>query len=102
MPDSKEKLGKVLVIDDERGPRESLRMVLKYDYDMVLAERVDAGIEMLREHDPDLVIMDIRMPEKSGIEGLQEIREINTNVSIVMLTGYGDLETALAGIKPPA
>lgn len=99
MSDSKEKLGKILVIDDERGPRESLRMVLKYDYDMVLAERVDAGIEMLRQHDPDLVIMDIRMPEKSGIEGLQEIREINANVSIVMLTGYGDLETAQQAIR---
>jgi signal transduction histidine kinase len=45
------------------------------------------------------VIMDIRMPEKSGIEGLQEIREINPNVSIVMLTGYGDLETAQQAIR---
>ncbi|MDZ8118050.1 sensor histidine kinase [Pontiella agarivorans] len=97
--DCKDKKGKVLVIDDERGPRESLRMVLKYDYDMVLAERVDAGINALREHNPDLVIMDIRMPEKSGIEGLQEIREINPNVSIVMLTGYGDLETAQQAIR---
>lgn len=97
--DSKEKLGQVLVIDDERGPRESLRMVLKYDYEMILAERVDAGIELLRQNDPDLVIMDIRMPEKSGIEGLQEIREINPNVSIVMLTGYGDLETAQQAIR---
>jgi signal transduction histidine kinase len=94
-----EKLGTVLVIDDERGPRESLRMVLKYDYDMFLAERVDAGIQLLREQEPDLVIMDIRMPEKSGIEGLQEIRAINPNVSIVMLTGYGDLETAQQAIR---
>ncbi|WP_372794567.1 sensor histidine kinase [Pontiella sp.] len=97
--DSKDKMGQVLVIDDERGPRESLRMVLKYDYDMILADRVDAGIELLRENDPDLVIMDIRMPEKSGIEGLQEIREINPHVSIVMLTGYGDLETAQQAIR---
>jgi len=97
--DAKEKLGQVLVIDDERGPRESLRMVLKYDYEMILAERVDAGIELLRDNDPDLVIMDIRMPEKSGIEGLQEIREINPNVSIIMLTGYGDLETAQQAIR---
>jgi signal transduction histidine kinase len=94
-----EKLGRILVIDDERGPRESLRMVLKYDYEILLAERVDAGIDLLRENDPDLIIMDIRMPEKSGIEGLQEIREINPFVSIVMLTGYGDLETAQQAIR---
>lgn len=97
--ETKGMLGKVLVIDDERGPRESLRMVLKYDYEIFLAERVDAGVELLRTIDPDLVIMDIRMPEKSGIEGLQEIREINPNVSIVMLTGYGDLETAQQAIR---
>ncbi len=97
--DSKQILGKILVIDDERGPRESLRMVLKYDYDIVLADRVDGGVELLRDERPDLVIMDIRMPEKSGIEGLQEIREIDPNVSIVMLTGYGDLETAQQAIR---
>ena len=95
----KERLGTVLVIDDERGPRESLKMVLKYDYEMFLADRVDAGIELLRDKDPDLVIMDIRMPEKNGIDGLQEIREINPNVSIVMLTGFGDLETAQQAIR---
>jgi len=92
-------LGKILVIDDERGPRESLRMVLKYDYDVVLADRVDGGIGLLREHKPDLVIMDIRMPEKNGIEGLQEIREIDPDVSIIMLTGYGDLDTAQKAIR---
>ena len=97
--ETKELLGRVLVIDDEKGPRESLRMVLKYDYEIFLAERVDAGVELLRDIEPDLVIMDIRMPEKSGIEGLQEIREINPNVSIVMLTGYGDLETAQQAIR---
>ncbi len=99
MEDTKGLLGKVLVIDDERGPRESLRMVLKYDYEIFLADRVDGGVELLREKRPDLVIMDIRMPEKSGIEGLQEIREIDSDVSIVMLTGYGDLETAQQAIR---
>ncbi|RKX47164.1 MAG: hypothetical protein DRP64_01820 [Verrucomicrobia bacterium] len=97
--ETKELLGKILVIDDERGPRESLRMVLKYDYEMFLADRVDGGIELLRENKPDLVIMDIRMPEKNGIEGLQEIREIDPHVSIIMLTGYGDLETAQKAIR---
>jgi signal transduction histidine kinase len=99
MAETKELQGKVLVIDDERGPRESLRMVLKYDYEMFLADRVDAGIELLREKKPDLVIMDIRMPEKSGIEGLEEIRGIDPDVSIIMLTGYGDLETAQKAIR---
>ena len=97
--ESKELQGKILVIDDDRGPRESLKMVLKYDYEIFLADRVAGGVELLREIQPDLIIMDIRMPEKSGIEGLQEIRDIDPNVSIVMLTGYGDLETAQQAIR---
>lgn len=99
MAGDKELLGKILVIDDEDGPRESLRQILKYDYEVFLADRVDGGVQLFREKKPDLVIMDIRMPEKSGIEGLQEIREIDSNVSIVMLTGYGDLETAQKAIR---
>jgi len=97
--ESKQLQGKILVIDDERGPRESLRMVLKYDYEIFLADRVDGGMELLREKRPDLIIMDIRMPGKNGIEGLQEIRDIDPFVSIVMLTGYGDLETAQQAIR---
>ena len=56
MGETKELQGKILVIDDERGPRESLRMVLKYDYEVFLADRVDSGIELLRKEKPDLVI----------------------------------------------
>lgn len=91
--------GKILVIDDEIGPRESLRILLKTQYEVITADRVDAGIEKLKEHDPDLIIMDIRMPGKTGIEGLREIRSLNQTTSVVMLTGYGALETAQEAIR---
>ena len=91
--------GKILVIDDEIGPRESLRMLLKTQYEIVTADRVDAGLAHLEEHEFDLIIMDIRMPGKTGIEGLREIRAINKSVSVVMLTGYGALETAQEAIR---
>jgi signal transduction histidine kinase len=91
--------GKILVIDDEIGPRESLRILLKTQYEIVTADRVDAGLAKLEEHEFDLVIMDIRMPGKTGIEGLREIRAINPSISIIMLTGYGALETAQEAIR---
>ena len=90
---------KVLIIDDERGPRESLRILLKQEFDVNSADSVDKGVELLREYRPDLVIMDIRMPGKDGIEGLREIREIDPVVSVVMLTGYGALETAQQALR---
>ncbi len=90
---------KVLVIDDVLGPRESIRFLLKGEYDVLCADSVDAGVALVREEHPDLVIMDIRMPHKSGIEGLREIREYDKQVSVVMLTGYGALETAREALR---
>jgi signal transduction histidine kinase len=90
---------KVLVIDDERGPRESLRILLKNEFQVFCAESVDAGMELLKQHQPDAVIMDIRMPGKNGIEGLRAIRAMDQCVSVIMFTGFGALETAQEAIR---
>ncbi len=92
-------MNKILVIDDEKGPRESLRILLKNDYEVKLADSVDKGVDTLKEWKPDLIILDIRMPGKNGIVGLQEIRTIDPNVSVIMLTGFGALETAQEAIR---
>ena len=92
-------LPQVLVIDDEMGPRESLRMLLKPNYQVYTADCVDAGIKLLKEKHPDAVITDIRMPGASGIEGLRRIREIDPHVAVIMLTGFGALETAQEALR---
>src|SRR6266849_7540610 len=89
----------VLVIDDEMGPRESLRMLLKPDYNVHTADCVDAGIRLLKEKQPDAIVMDIRMPGATGIDGLRRIREIDPNLSVIMLTGFGALETAQEALR---
>jgi signal transduction histidine kinase len=92
-------LPQVLVIDDEMGPRESLRMLLKPNYQVYTADCVDAGIKLLKEKKPDAVITDIRMPGSSGIDGLRRIREIDPHVAVIMLTGFGALETAQEALR---
>jgi signal transduction histidine kinase len=89
----------VLVIDDEIGPRESLRMLLKPNYQVHTADCVEAGLKLLKEKRPDTIVMDIRMPGMSGIEGLRRIREIDPHLSVVMLTGFGALETAKEALR---
>ena len=90
---------KILVIDDELGVRESMRHLFKNEYEVLLADSVDKGVDLLRREKPDAIIMDIRMPEKNGIEGLREIRAIDRQVAVVMLTGFGSLETAQEAIR---
>ena len=90
---------RVIVIDDERGPRESLRILLSREYRVECADSVDRGVEAIRRELPDIIIMDIRMPGKSGIDGLREIRKLDELVSVVMLTGYATIETAQQALR---
>ncbi|MCO5060738.1 MAG: response regulator [Kiritimatiellae bacterium] len=93
------KRAKVLVIDDELGPRESLRVLLKNEYEVRCVNSVDLGVQILRELEPDVIVMDIRMPGKTGIEGLREIRSLDPHVAVIMLTGFGALETAQEALR---
>ena len=90
---------KVLIIDDDFGPRESLRILLKYDYEVFVASSVAEGITQIRAHSFDTIILDNRMPGRSGLEGIADIRQLDENVSIIMLTGYGTLETACEAFR---
>jgi two-component system sensor histidine kinase/response regulator len=92
-------LPQILVIDDEMGPRESLRMLLKPEYNVQTADCVEAGIKLLKEKQPDTIVMDIRMPGMTGIDGLRKIREIDPHLSVIMLTGFGALETAQEALR---
>ena len=89
----------IIVIDDEAAPRESLRILLSSDHDVDLADCVDKGISLLNQRPADLIILDLRMPGKDGLDGLAEIREIDPNVSVVILTGFGSLEAARTAIR---
>src|ERR1700745_1052092 len=92
-------LPKILVIDDEIGPRESLRMLLKPDYNVQTADCVEGGLKLLKEKQQDTIVMDIRMPGMTGIEGLRKIRQIDPHLSVIMLTGFGALETAQEALR---
>ncbi len=92
-------LPQILVIDDEMGPRESLRMLLKPSYQVHTADTVEKGLQLLTEKKPDTIVMDIRMPGMTGIEGLRRIRQIDPHLSVIMLTGFGALETAKEALR---
>lgn len=90
---------KVLVIDDEHAPRESLRMVLKGRFDVATASGGPEGLKRLDEDPADLVVLDIRMPGMNGISALREIKERYPGVEVVLLTAYASLETARDALR---
>jgi len=84
---------RVLVVDDELGPRESLRMLLKPAYQIQTADSGRAALEQIPAYRPDIVILDIKMPEIDGLEVLRRIKRIDPAIEVVMITAYASLET---------
>ncbi len=91
---------KILVIDDERSIRNSLKEILCDEgYEVDLAEDGAAGIEMIGREHYDVVFCDIKMPVKDGNEVLDYVRNEGIDSAVVMITGHGDLDTAIDCIK---
>jgi len=84
---------RILVVDDEVGPRESLRMILKPSYDIATADSGDTALKTLKAFSPDVVFMDIKMPKMDGIELLRRIKAIDPTIEAVMITAYASLDT---------
>ena len=93
MSDQPSSNSRILVVDDELGPRESLRMLLKGAYEIRTAENGSTALAELPRYRPDLVILDIKMPEMNGLEVLRRVKETDPSIEAVMITAYASLET---------
>ena len=78
-----------MVVDDEFGPRESLRMILKPHYEVYLAADGKEALNVLQTEKVDVVTLDLKMPGLSGLDTLREIRKFHPDVEIVIITAYG-------------
>ncbi len=93
----------ILVIDDERSIRNTLKDVLEYEkYEVDLAEEGTAGIELFSQQQYDTVLCDIKMAKMDGIEVLQKLQEISSDVPVIMISGHGNIDTAVDAIKKGA
>lgn len=92
--------GTVMVADDEAAIREALRMILEYEgYDVVEAGDGEEAITMILSRPPDAVLLDIRMPKRSGLEVLTHVRSAGIDVPILMISGHGTIDTAVEALK---
>jgi len=92
-------LHNLLVIDDEAGPRESLKMIFSTRFNVHSAGSGEAGVELALKYDFALAIVDIRMQGMSGIEVLKRLKEINERTQVIILTAYESLQTAREAVR---
>lgn len=93
----------ILIIDDEKAIRKTLSEILSFEgYKIEEAADGEEGLKKFREKTFDLVLCDIKMPKLDGIEFLQKAGEVNPDVPIIMISGHGNIETAVEAVKKGA
>lgn len=90
---------RVLVVDDEQSIRDSLRLLLKSSFEVEVADNGAAAIEAVRRQKPDLILLDVIMPELDGIETLRRLRADFKEVPVVMLSATTTVQTAVSALK---
>jgi two-component system, sensor histidine kinase and response regulator len=89
----------LLIVDDEEGPRQSLRVVFKDDYALLLASNGHEALELARKHKINAAVLDIRMTGMSGTEVLEKIKVIQPSIEVIMLTAYETVDTIRQALR---
>lgn len=90
----------VLVIDDETATLTMFRLFLNaYGYTVIIAEDGDTGLDLVREHCPDIVFTDLKMPGTDGFEVLKQIKKIAPQTEVIVITGHGDMDHVIHALN---
>src|SRR5262249_61054840 len=91
--------GSILIVDDEAAIRESLETLLAIEgYNVEAAPTPEEGLALLAASPRDLVLLDFALPDRNGLEGLDEIRQRDPGLPVIMITAYGTVANALKSI----
>ena len=99
VPEKPSKRPTVLVIDDEAGPRDALKVILRPFFNIQSAESAQAAIDVLNHQRIDLITLDQKLPDRQGLDLLQEIKQDHADIEVIIITGYGSLKSAMDGIR---
>jgi DNA-binding NtrC family response regulator len=89
----------VLIVDDEVGTRESIKMILKHDYEVFLAKDAEEAFLQIKEHSLDVILLDIILPDIDGLKVLEKIKENDPDVIVIMITATKTVKTAVEAMK---
>lgn len=89
----------ILIVEDEQGPREALKLILSPYFNLYTVDRAEVAQQILATHPIDLVTLDLKLPDQPGTDLLATIRESGHDVDVVIITGYGTLQSAIDAIR---
>jgi DNA-binding NtrC family response regulator len=93
------KMRSVLIVDDEIAVRECIKMILKNDYEVFLAKNAEEAFSQIKEHSPDVILLDITLPGLDGLKVLERIKQNDPNITVVMVSAALTEKTALEANK---
>ena len=92
--------GTVLAIDDEQNIRRLIRNEFSLEgYDVTTARSGEEGLALIQQSHFDVILLDIKLPKLNGIEVLRKIKEKSADIEVIMITGYGDIQSAVDSLK---
>ena len=91
--------GTLLIVDDEEGPRQSLRVIFKDEFDLLMASDGATAIELAQKNKIDVAVLDIRMAGMSGIEVLERLKYVAPRIEVVMMTAFETTDTMRQALR---
>ncbi|HEY4952902.1 MAG TPA: response regulator [Verrucomicrobiae bacterium] len=99
VPAAPKRRGTLLIVDDEDGPRQSLRVIFKDEYNLLMAEDGPTAIELAQKNDIDVAVLDIRMSGMSGIEVLERLKYVKPDIEAIMMTAFETTDTIRQALR---
>src|SRR5438034_694750 len=91
--------GTLLIVDDEEGPRQSMRVIFKDEFDLFMASDGPSAIELAQKNKIDVAVLDIRMAGMSGIEVLERLKYVDPNIEVIMMTAFETADTMRQALR---
>jgi len=89
----------ILIVEDEPGPRDALAIILRPFFTLYTADNAHAAMRILKKERIDLVTLDLKLPDRQGMDLLQDVKLEREDVEVIIITGYGSLKSAMDGIR---
>ncbi|KKO19250.1 MAG: two-component response regulator [Candidatus Brocadia fulgida] len=93
------KLASILVIDDDLGVRESLKIILRDKYQVSTTSNIDEALASMTIARPEIIFLDIKMPKANGLDFLKQLRSTNTNIPVIMITAHPSIENTIISLR---